>query len=230
MSETRSDLPNPLQISLVVQGDTSSSPYGSLQLALSHITLPTSFPGTLLPAVLLNHNLTPSCTDTGQGIPIVHNIIITLDLFQAACGYSSFTTSVRSSFFLFSFFSVFPQATLTEYDVKQLVNNLECPISVQTLMGTASQNGVEYATYNTDFGSTPLNAAPGGQASAQSVPVPAKLVRGALGSAPLLAGTTLDIVSDSELLVSSYLVLIFICDRPLSLGSVLEDTSLLHYP
>lgn len=38
-------------VALTVQGDQSSSPYGSLQQALSEITLPTSFPGQGLPLI-----------------------------------------------------------------------------------------------------------------------------------------------------------------------------------
>ena len=47
-------------IPLTVAGDLSSSPYGSLGPALSHISLATSFPG--------------------QGLPLVHDIVVRLFL------------------------------------------------------------------------------------------------------------------------------------------------------
>lgn len=50
---------------MLVQGDISSSPYGSFQQGLSEISLSTSFPG--------------------QGKPIVQSIAITLDLEHAIC-------------------------------------------------------------------------------------------------------------------------------------------------
>lgn len=53
------------QIPLTIKGDSSSSPYGSLQPALSGVTLETSFPG--------------------QGLPLVNDIVIYFDLVQGLC-------------------------------------------------------------------------------------------------------------------------------------------------
>ncbi|KAM0750211.1 hypothetical protein T439DRAFT_247618 [Meredithblackwellia eburnea MCA 4105] len=49
------------QIPLTIQGDSTSSPYGSLAAALTPVTLATSFPG--------------------QGLPLVHDIVVSFNLY-----------------------------------------------------------------------------------------------------------------------------------------------------
>ena len=53
------------QIPLTIQGDGESSPYGSLAAALSGVTLDTSFPG--------------------QGIPLISDIRLYVDLIDTLC-------------------------------------------------------------------------------------------------------------------------------------------------
>lgn len=74
------------QIPLTIQGDAESSPYGSLDQGLSGITLQTScvfsvsrFSETIADSIR-SHISFP-----GQGIPLVDNIRIYLDLVQAFC-------------------------------------------------------------------------------------------------------------------------------------------------
>ncbi|GAA6027071.1 hypothetical protein JCM8097_006088 [Rhodosporidiobolus ruineniae] len=141
------------QIPITIVGDASSSPYGSLDEAFSGISLSSSFPG--------------------QGIPLVHDIVIYLDLVTALCN-SSATFEVR------------------------LDNNLATYLDVQTLSGTASQGGVEYASYDHPF-ATSFTTNAGENPGPYSEQVPTKLEKGALGSLPLLANTAagldIDIVS-----------------------------------
>ncbi|GAA5937070.1 uncharacterized protein JCM15063_000146 [Sporobolomyces koalae] len=137
------------QIPVTVQGDDTSSPYGSLDEALAGIKLDTSFPG--------------------QGIPLVHDIRIYLDLVKAFCN--------SSASFDFS-----------------LNNNLETYITVLHLTGTAGQNGVTYASFDHEF-ATPFTTDAGQNPGGYSEQVPVVLTQGAVGSLPLLAniGAGLDI-------------------------------------
>ncbi|GAA6063179.1 hypothetical protein JCM10212_003114 [Sporobolomyces blumeae] len=130
------------QIPITIQGDEQSSPYGSLDQGLAGITLQSSFPG--------------------QGIPLVDNIRIYLDLVQAFCNSSA------------------------SFDF-QIDNNLATYITVLHLTGTASQNGVVYASFDHEF-ATPFTTNEGQRPGGYSEKVPVKLTQGAAGSLPLLAG------------------------------------------
>ncbi|GAA5897781.1 hypothetical protein JCM8208_000260 [Rhodotorula glutinis] len=141
------------QIPLTIQGDAESSPYGALDQAFSGLKLETSFPG--------------------QGLPLVHDIEIYVDLIAAVCNNSA------------------------SFDFR-INNNLETFITLLTLKGTASQNGVVYATFDYTFQNqltTPAQTTPGGYTEQ----VPVKLPQGGLGSLPLLAnqaaGLDIDIVA-----------------------------------
>lgn len=66
------------QIPLTIQGDAESSPYDGLDQAFSGIQLETSFPG--------------------QGLPLVHDIEVYVDLIQAVCNSTAaFDFRVRSA-------------------------------------------------------------------------------------------------------------------------------------
>ncbi|GAA6057282.1 hypothetical protein JCM3770_004534 [Rhodotorula araucariae] len=141
-------------IALTIQGDDQSSPYGSLDQAFSGVKLETSFPG--------------------QGLPLVHDIEVYVDLIQALC-----TSTAAFDF--------------------RINNHLETSITILTLKGTAKQNGIVYAEFDYTFEaptSTPAGATPG--AYTEQVK-PVKLPQGGLGSLPLLVnqaiGLDIDIIS-----------------------------------
>jgi hypothetical protein len=93
-------------IPVTVDGDQQSSAYGSLQAALDPISIETGFPG--------------------QGIPLIEDIVIYLDLVQVLCNS---TVSIET----------------------RLDNNLETYIQLLSFKGTASQNGQVYATFDYEF-------------------------------------------------------------------------------
>ncbi|GAA5914535.1 uncharacterized protein JCM6883_003197 [Sporobolomyces salmoneus] len=148
------------QIPITIQGDDSSSPYGSLDQGLAGLTLASSFPG--------------------QGIPLVHDIRIYLDLVQAFCSSNtSFDFSIN--------------------------NNLATYITVLRLTGTASQGATTYAEFDHVF-SNPFTTDAGQNPGGYSEQVPAKLTQGAVGSLPLLAniGAGLDIDITVEVSIGGY--------------------------
>lgn len=93
-------------IPITVDGDSQSSAYGSLAAALDPLNIPTGFPG--------------------QGIPLIEDIVIYLDLVQVLCNS---TVSIET----------------------RLNNNLETYIQLLQFEGTASQNGQVYATFDYTF-------------------------------------------------------------------------------
>ncbi|BGP22157.1 pre-rRNA processing protein [Rhodotorula toruloides] len=141
------------QIPLTIQGDGTSSPYGSLQEAFTGVHLETSFPG--------------------QGIPLVHDIQIFVDFVTAFCNDTA----------TFDF---------------RIDNNLKTYITILTLSGTASQNGVVYATFDYTF-MNPTETNAGENPGPYTEQVLAKLPQGAAGSLPLLVnsaqGVDIDITS-----------------------------------
>lgn len=90
------------QIPITIQGDTSSSPYGSLaDQALAGLKLSSSY--ALDPLFLISPTTTYAIYGhyrfPGQGIPLVHDIRIYLDLVQAFCSNNAsfdFSVSVGS--------------------------------------------------------------------------------------------------------------------------------------
>ncbi|BGP44010.1 hypothetical protein JCM10449v2_008067 [Rhodotorula kratochvilovae] len=145
---TKGDIP------LTIQGDDGSSPYGSLDQAFSGVRLETSFPG--------------------QGLDLVHDIEVYVDLIQALC-----TSTAAFDF--------------------RINNNLETSITILTLKGTAKQNGITYAEFDYTFEDptvTSAGATPGAYTEQVN---PVKLPQGGLGSLPLLVnqakGLDIDIIS-----------------------------------
>ncbi|BGP00846.1 hypothetical protein RTBOTA2_002159 [Rhodotorula toruloides] len=141
------------QIPLTIQGDGSSTPYGSLKEAFTGVHLETSFPG--------------------QGIPLVHDIQIFVDFVTAFCNNTA----------TFDF---------------RINDNLKTYITILTLSGTASQNGVVYATFDYTF-ANPTTTNAGENPGPYTEQVLAKLPQGAAGSLPLLVnsaqGVDIDITS-----------------------------------
>ncbi|GJN94719.1 hypothetical protein Rhopal_007810-T1 [Rhodotorula paludigena] len=131
------------QIPLTIQGDASSSPYDSLDEAFSGITLSTSFPG--------------------QGIPLVNDIEIYVDLIEALCNNTA----------AFDF---------------RINNNLETFITILSLSGTASQNNVVYAEFDHDF-TSPTTTNAGETPGPYTERVPVRLPQTGIGSLPLLLNT-----------------------------------------
>jgi hypothetical protein len=117
-----------LQIPLTIQGDSSSSPYGSLQPALSGVTLETSYAFEPSHQPLSFADVTNFAPDRfpGQGIPLVSDIVIYFDLVQGLCNS---TVNIET----------------------RLDNNLKTYIQLLQLSGTASQNGVQYAEFDFTF-------------------------------------------------------------------------------
>ncbi|GAA5969858.1 hypothetical protein JCM21900_004182 [Sporobolomyces salmonicolor] len=148
------------QIPLTIVGDTQSSPYGSLDEALAGVKLESSF--------------------AGQGIPLIDNIRVYVDLVEALCNSSA----------AFDF---------------QLDNHLGTYLTVTHLSGTAVQNGAVYATYDYQF-SDPTTTNAGQAPGPYSQQVPAKLPLGGIGSLPLLVneGDGLDIDIVAQVSIGGY--------------------------
>ncbi|GAA5951249.1 hypothetical protein JCM3765_002422 [Sporobolomyces pararoseus] len=147
-------------IDITIKGDETSSPYGSLDQGLAGLTLQSSFPG--------------------QGIPLVHDIRIYLDLVQAFCNSSaSFDFSIN--------------------------NNLATYITVIHLTGTAGQGGTVYAEFDHEF-TLPFTTNAGQNPGGYSEQVPTHLKQGAVGSLPLLAniGAGLDIDITVKVSIGGY--------------------------
>ncbi|KAM0789126.1 hypothetical protein ACM66B_003180 [Microbotryomycetes sp. NB124-2] len=131
------------QIPINIEGDTQSSPYGSLAAALDGVSLTSSFPG--------------------QGIPLISDIRLYLDLVNALCNSS------------------------IEFDFR-INNNLETYITQITLVGTASQKGVVVATFDYTF-PEPFRTEQGQNPGPYSPKVPAKLPLGPVASLASLASS-----------------------------------------
>ena len=91
------------QIPITIQGDTSSSPYGSLaDQALAGLKLTSSYVVdhvSLNYSAIITYALSGPNRFPGQGIPLVHDIRIYLDLVQAFCSNNAsfdFSVSVES--------------------------------------------------------------------------------------------------------------------------------------
>ncbi|KAL8278093.1 hypothetical protein RQP46_009553 [Phenoliferia psychrophenolica] len=156
--ETKGNIP------LVVSGDLKSSPYVSLQPALSHISLQSGFPG--------------------QGLPLVHDIVIYLDLITVLC-----TNEVAFTF--------------------SINNHLETSITIKEVSGSASQNKMTYATFNNyvfkNTFQTTAGQAPGGESEKVE---PTLLPMTAAGSLALFSPSAmaqgLDIDITASVLIDQY--------------------------
>ncbi|KAL8280236.1 hypothetical protein RQP46_007350 [Phenoliferia psychrophenolica] len=144
-------------IPVAVTGDTESSPYGSLQTGFSHIALEAAFPG--------------------QGIPLVHDAVVYIDLVTAIC-----TNQVSINF--------------------RVNNNLGTAIGVLGASGSGGQDGTTYATlsYSLKDGpfTTPAHTAPGDYGAEH---IPATLTKGLAGSTPLLLPENMKKGLDLDLVV-----------------------------
>ncbi|KAL8287086.1 hypothetical protein RQP46_004092 [Phenoliferia psychrophenolica] len=149
-------------IPLTVAGDLNSSPYGSLQTGLSHVSLSAPFPG--------------------QGIPLVHDIIIYIDVVKVIC------TSMAA----FSF---------------RLNNHLDTSITLLGVKGTGSNSGTQYAQFDYTL-KEPFRTTAGQAPGSYGEEVPTSLPAGQLQSLALFLpenqakGLDIDIVN--SVLIDQY--------------------------
>ncbi|KAL8279026.1 hypothetical protein RQP46_008484 [Phenoliferia psychrophenolica] len=150
-------------IPLLATGDLASSPYGALAPALSHLHLDTTIPGL--------------------GLPLVHDIVIYIDLITALC-----TNEVAITF--------------------RINNALQSPFTILAVSGKGSQDGTEYATFDYKFQNPLVTQAGQSPGDYSEMITPTKLIRGTIPSLPLLTAANeakgLDIDITASAVVDQY--------------------------